>query len=295
MSKCDACSKRALEREQRVLVRGNVRLVHCSDACLGATLKALRKARRMAWLRGLAWAFVVVAALAGAGWVRFQLLARRPASAPPPAVAQENAPPEPPAFGPSWPPTDEDWLYVLDTIAWVHPLPGPGRRPAVGCRRLFAEAPSRCRSENHCGVDLGGELWGEHVYAAAEGVIDRVQRNADARGGISIRLAHAGGVVFTQYFHLAAIPTRIGRGMHVAAGDIIGLAGDSGVAPARAHLHFTLSTRPSPKLEEAYWDPEPLMKLWPVRTPPRGSVAGLVSMDAPADHVLGTPLARGDR
>jgi murein DD-endopeptidase MepM/ murein hydrolase activator NlpD len=291
MSECRICGRRAYERDQRVLVSGRARTVLCSDKCLGVVMRQLRKARIKAWLRGVAWAVVVVAALAGAGYMRFVLQARRPKSAPAPAVAETKAPPEPPAFGPSWPPTDEDWLYEFERIAWVYPLPGPGRRAPVGCRKLFADAPSRCRGENHCGVDLGGELWGEHVFAAAEGVIDRVQRNGDGRGGISVRLAHAGGSVFTQYFHLAAIPTRISRGMPVGAGDIIGLLGDTGTE--RARLHFTLSTRPSPKHEETYWDAEPLMKLWPVRTPERGSVAGLVSMDAPADHVLGTPLARG--
>ena len=31
------------------------------------------------------------------------------------------------------------------------------------------------------------------------------------------------------------------------------------------------------------------MTAWPVRTPERGSVAGLTSANAPAEHVAGTP------
>jgi len=77
--------------------------------------------------------------------------------------------------------------------------------------------------------------------------------------------------------------------MHVSAGDVIGLAGDTGLAGARAHLHFALSVRPSSDSPEVYWDPEPLMAQWPLRTPERGSVAGLVSVDAAAERVAGTP------
>jgi murein DD-endopeptidase MepM/ murein hydrolase activator NlpD len=77
--------------------------------------------------------------------------------------------------------------------------------------------------------------------------------------------------------------------MHVNAGDVLGLVGDTGLTNARAHLHFALSVRPSSDLPEVYWDPEPLMAQWPLRTPERGSVAGLVSVDAPAERVAGTP------
>jgi murein DD-endopeptidase MepM/ murein hydrolase activator NlpD len=139
-------------------------------------------------------------------------------------------------------------------------------------------------------VDLGGELWGEHVYAAHDGVIDRLQRAEDAPGGVSVRIAHWGGAVFTHYLHLAAIPTKLAVGMHVDAGDVIGLVGDSGVGSGRAHLHFALSVRPSSQLPDVYWDPEPLLAQWPVHTSERGSVAGLLSANAPAEHIAGTPL-----
>ena len=88
-------------------------------------------------------------------------------------------------------------------------------------------------------------------------------------------------MVFTQYFHLAAIPRGVRRGARVAAGDVIGLVGDTGIggeAPAsRAHLHFAFSIRPSTELAEIYWDPTPLMARWPLRVPPHGTVAGLAA------------------
>ena len=105
----------------------------------------------------------------------------------------------------------------------------------------------RAASRARCGVDLGGDLWGEHVYAVQDGVVDRVQGEGnEERGGIYVRLSHFGGMVFTQYFHLAAIPRVLRRGDHVKAGEVIGLLGDTGTGGGRArHLHFALSIRPS--------------------------------------------------
>jgi len=124
-------------------------------------------------------------------------------------------------------------------------------------------------------VDLGGELWGEHVYAAHDGVVERVQENGhDQRGGQYVRVAHFGGMVFTQYFHLAAVPRGIRRGARVVAGQVIGLVGDTGIESERRHLHFTLSIRPSKEFSEVYWDPTPFMTRWPLRLPPQGTVAG---------------------
>jgi murein DD-endopeptidase MepM/ murein hydrolase activator NlpD len=82
-------------------------------------------------------------------------------------------------------------------------------------------------------------------------------------------------MVFTQYFHLAAIPKGIARGVRIKAGDLIGLLGDTGIKGSRRHLHFALSIRPSIEFSELYWDPMPWMARWPLRVPPRGTVAGL--------------------
>ena len=57
-----------------------------------------------------------------------------------------------------------------------------------------------------------------------------MQRDAnDSHGGHYVRIAHRDGTVFTQYFHLAAIPRWVERGVHVKAGEVIGLLGDTGV------------------------------------------------------------------
>jgi hypothetical protein len=176
---------------------------------------------------------------------------------------------EPPPLGPAWPPTESDWARTLADDVWVHPLDGPVRRMPVSDSRVFGaerpgERPAECAS-GHCGVDLSGP-WGEPVHAAHSGIVDRVQRGAnEEHGGEYVRIAHRDGTVFTQYFHLAAIPRRIQPGVAVKAGDVVGLLGDTGVKHSSAHLHFTISVRPSPPVPERYIDPEPLIALWPLR------------------------------
>ena len=177
--------------------------------------------------------------------------------------------------------------------AWIHPLDGPQRQMPLRDGRVFGaerpgERPAECRS-GHCGVDIGGDVWGEPVHAAHDGVVDRVQRGPnEEHGGLYVRLAHHDGTIFTQYFHLAAIPRRIEVGMKVRVGEVIGLLGDSGVKHSTAHLHFTVSVRPSPLLTEQYIDPEPLIALWPLRLSVPGSLAGAVNASAAPGVPLGS-------
>ena len=155
----------------------------------------------------------------------------------------------------------------------------PGNR-AVECRN------------GHCGVDLGGEIWGEHIHAVHDGVVDYVQRGANPqRGGRFVRITHRNGTVITQYFHLAAIPRWLERGVHVKGGDVVGLLGDSGVHESAPHLHFSISIRQVPGGPEKYIDPEPLIALWPLRVPVDGGESGLVTTLARPGVVLGLGAA----
>jgi hypothetical protein len=188
------------------------------------------------------------------------------------AVATTAAPAAEPAFGPAWPPTEKDWMSEIGRDAWIHPLDGPVRRMPIRDARVFGaerpgDRPGECRG-GHCGVDLGGEVWGEPVHAAHDGIVDRVQRGPnDDHGGLYVRISHHGGTIFTQYFHLAAIPRWIQPGVAVKMGQVVGLVGDSGVKHSSPHLHFTVSVKPSAQLPERYIDPEPLVALWPLRMP----------------------------
>ena len=135
-------------------------------------------------------------------------------------------------FGPEWPPSDTSLLAALGRDAWIHPLAGPVRRMPIRDSRVFgAVRPGNraveCRN-GHCGVDLGGEIWGEHIRAVHDGVVDFVRRGPhEQHGGQFVRISHRDGTVFTQYFHVAAIPRRIERGVVVKGGDVIGLLGDT--------------------------------------------------------------------
>ncbi|MDB4965653.1 MAG: Peptidase [Myxococcales bacterium] len=192
------------------------------------------------------------------------------------ALVQPTAPPEPPAFGPSWPPSEKDWISEITADAWLHPLDGPARRMPIRDGRVFGaerpgDRPAECRN-GHCGIDIGGEVWGEPIHAAHDGIVDRVQRGPNEdHGGLYVRLAHRGGSIFTQYFHLAAIPKWVQTGAKVKMGDVIGLLGDTGVKHSTAHLHFTVSVKPAANVIEQYIDPEPLVALWPIRMPVNGA------------------------
>jgi murein DD-endopeptidase MepM/ murein hydrolase activator NlpD len=173
-------------------------------------------------------------------------------------------------IAPSAPPTVPSHALDLPGDTWIHPLAGPVRRMPIRDSRTFGaerpgERPVECRS-GHCGVDLGGDIYREPIMAAHDGIVDRVQRGPNRdHGGLYVRLSHRGGTVFTQYFHLAEIPSRLMPGTVVRAGDVIGLLGHSGVKNSGPHLHFTVSVRPDPMHTEQYIDPEPLIALWPLR------------------------------
>ena len=229
----------------------------------------------------------------------------RPPRAARPAPAQAATDPGHPSlppgwFGPDWPPTEPSLLAALGRDAWIHPMAGPVRRMPRADSRVFGAARPgnravECRN-GHCGVDLGGEIWGEHIRAVHDGVVDRVQRGPNPQhGGRYIRIAHRGGTVFTQYFHLAAIPRGLERGVPVKGGDVVGLLGDSGVKESAPHLHFSVSVRLTEDGHEKYMDPEPLIALWPLRVPLEGSEVGLVSLQARPGVPLGSMPLRSAR
>ncbi len=262
---------------------GGSALTLCSEECLRAKLRddaAARAARLRRRLKRLVLAttFVVACVTPHEG----PRSLRKPVAALVPPALPSEAEPLPGSFGPEWPPTEASLLAELGRDAWLHPLPGPFRRMPSRDSRVFGaerpgERPIECR-KGHCGVDLGGEIWGEQVRAAHDGVVDRVQRGANEQhGGHYVRIAHRNGTVFTQYFHLAAIARWVQPGAPVKAGDVIGLLGDTGVKESTAHLHFTVSVRPAPSWPEQYIDPEPLIALWPLRIPLESSAITLVS------------------
>jgi len=294
---CGVCAG-ALPAARYVEVEARSVVVLCSAGCLR---EIVRERRRLRWAerwRRTAEAGVVVALASlfvtphGGPPGHWRIAHAAPAPLPPPKPLGP-APLPPGWFGPAWPPTEASFLASLGQDAWIHPLSGPVRRMPRADSRVFGavrpgERPAECRN-GHCGVDLGGEIWGEQVHAVHEGVVDVVQRNANPdRGGEFVRLAHRDGTVFTWYFHLAAIPNGLERGTHVKSGDVIGLLGDTGVKESAPHLHFAISVRPYKDGPERYLDPEPLIALWPVRVPVDGGEEGLVTTLARPGMPLGS-------
>jgi len=278
---CSWCDGALPPRHYVQAVRAFV-FVFCSDDCLQASLHDDALLRSAARRRNLG-RFLTAATLIALCIAPHD----GPLSPSEVAALERPAPPAdttplPGTFGPEWPPSEASLLADLARDAWIHPLAGPFRRMPLRDSRVFGaerpgDRPIECR-KGHCGVDLGGEIWGEQVRAAHDGVIDRVRRDAnDAHGGHYVRIAHRNATVFTQYFHLAAIPRWVQLGAPVKAGDVIGLLGDTGVKESTAHLHFTVSVRPATDWPEQYVDPEPLVALWPLRIPLAGSPVALVS------------------
>jgi murein DD-endopeptidase MepM/ murein hydrolase activator NlpD len=269
--------------------------VFCSRACLGAGIHEQRGKSRAALLR-YARKLTIGIVFVGACLVPHQwpTLPRPPRADRAPGAGKSDSPPLPPGwFGPEWPPTETSLLAALGRDTWVHPLAGPFRRMPRSDTRVFgAVRPGNraweCRN-GHCGVDLGGEIWGEHVRAVHDGVVDRVQRAANPQhGGRYVRISHHGGTVFSEYFHLAAIPHGLERGVPVKGGEVIGLLGDTGVKESQPHLHFSVSIRLAESRPEKYIDPEPLIALWPLRIPVDGSEVGLVTITAQPGVPLGS-------
>jgi murein DD-endopeptidase MepM/ murein hydrolase activator NlpD len=296
---CDVCGSSLLMRTRFVLAEGWSLDVVCSESCLRVARRARRRLLwRARWRRATT---LAVAAALVIAWVTPHEGPARPrqasAAVAPLAPPSDSGPPPLPAgwFGPEWPPTETSLLAALGRDAWIHPLAGPIRRMPRSDSRVFgADRPGNraieCRN-GHCGVDLGGEIWGEHVHAAHDGVIDYVQRGPnDEHGGEFVRISHRDGTVFTMYFHLAAIPRELERGMTVKSGDVIGLVGDTGVKQSAPHLHFSISVRPWKNGPERYMDPEPLIALWPLRVPVEGSEVGLVTTVARPGMTLGSAL-----
>jgi hypothetical protein len=167
---------------------------------------------------------------------------------------------------------------------WVHPLVGPERRlPERNSRRFGAARdgarPEECAS-GHCGVDLGGKK-GELVMVVHDGVIERVQRDAEEGGrrgneGRFILVNHKGGTVVTSYIHLDGIREDLRPGVPVKAGEVIGTVGDTGVRESGPHLHFAVAIRPHADGDMLFIDPEPMLHLWPLKNHP---VATLHAME----------------
>jgi murein DD-endopeptidase MepM/ murein hydrolase activator NlpD len=98
---------------------------------------------------------------------------------------------------------------------------------------------------DHLGVDLAAKR-GQAIFAAAPGVVLNAGWNGSH--GYQVELQHAARVT-TRYSHLARV--LVEPGQILERGDLLGLAGDTGLATG-VHLHFELweDGRPRDPLEK---------------------------------------------
>jgi hypothetical protein len=270
---CPSCDGPVDVKSRHVQVSGSTVRVYCSEKCqrdagsglLKKVVAPPPKPRQPMWptMMGLA---------IGLGMPTWMIVGARLEEPPPPAPKVVVAPPAAPEPPKEPEPDPAEAAFVADVLndAWFHPLAGPRRHMPKNHAQAFGaerpgERPAECYS-GHCGVDVGGNLWGEPVLAAHDGVVDRVNRGPNENnGGVYVRLSHRDGTVFTSYFHLAAVPRWITPGTRVAAGQVIGLLGDTGVKESAPHLHFSITVKPNANASERHLDPEPLLAIWPLR------------------------------
>jgi murein DD-endopeptidase MepM/ murein hydrolase activator NlpD len=260
---------------RHVAVDGPAIHVYCSEECLRGIIELElvpieEPPRRARW-------WIAAGVVIGGTFAVFQAVWRHeaPRSVPLPMPAAPPVPaPAPPAVATvstqeKPPPQDEELLRELMLDAWIHPLAGPQRRMPVNHTAAFGaerqgQPPPECLS-GHCGVDVGGAIWGEPVHAVHDGVVAWVNRGPNEdRGGVFVKLAHRGGALFSWYFHLAAVPRWIVPGVRVTVGQVIGLLGDTGVQRSGPHLHFAMTVKPPEGARERYLDPESLIAIWPL-------------------------------
>ena len=127
------------------------------------------------------------------------------------------------------------WSQVSPTLLWTEPFSRPidleyPTTSPFGTRRSYNGGPY---SGYHEGQDFGAPN-GVTVTVPADGIVALVEP-LNVRGNAVI-LDHGRGV-FTGYWHLEE--TALQPGQAVAAGDVVGLVGNTGLSTG-AHLHWEL-------------------------------------------------------
>lgn len=126
-------------------------------------------------------------------------------------------------------------------IPMIRPHPGPttsgyGPRPR----------PTAGASTYHRGFDIDGQS-GDPIVAAASGVVTRSYYSSGY--GNRVEIDHGDGIT-TTYSHMLEAQ-RIPQGRRVAAGELVGLMGSTGVSTG-SHLHFEVIVN-GEKVDPAPW------------------------------------------
>jgi murein DD-endopeptidase MepM/ murein hydrolase activator NlpD len=124
-----------------------------------------------------------------------------------------------------------DSPYPVSSSGWTQPGAGP-----VISAYGFRVHPLYGITRFHAGVDMTSGKAGRPIYAAHDGVVERVF--TDSGGNPTITISHGGGVQ-TQYLHMMDGGILVSIGEKVVAGQKIGLTGARGQTTG-PHLHFEM-------------------------------------------------------
>ncbi|WP_310876994.1 M23 family metallopeptidase [Priestia megaterium] len=94
--------------------------------------------------------------------------------------------------------------------------------------KLTTEFNLESTERQHRGIDLLAKS-STPIYSLTDGTVTKVFNN-DQIGGYGIRVKDKDGISY-QYLHMKNFPT-LKEGQNVAAGDILGLVGNSGLSQA---------------------------------------------------------------
>lgn len=119
-----------------------------------------------------------------------------------------------------------------DSGDWYWPLPG-----RYTITSYFGPRVLRGRWESHTGTDIPAPS-GTPIYAANDGVVTTVNRNANSSSyGYYCTINHGNGYV-TLYAHQCQVPI-VNEGETIEKGQVIGYVGTTGNSTGN-HLHFEL-------------------------------------------------------
>lgn len=99
----------------------------------------------------------------------------------------------------------------------------------------YVDFYSNMGMKGHNGIDFMAYR-GAEVYAAHSGTVEFSGKDGD--GGISVTIKSDDGTFKTIYYHL--LSTKVKKGQVVVAGQLIGLADNTGKYTTGDHLHFGL-------------------------------------------------------
>ena len=135
---------------------------------------------------------------------------------------------------------------TVDEIEFVIPVNGGVLTGASLTVPVYSMTMNDHRT--HTGVDISADV-GSAVTACADGVVTGVFE--DPMMGMTVEVDHGAGVTSVYRNLSAELPSGIGVGAAVSAGDVVGAVGDTALIECEeeSHLHFEL------KVNGEYVDP----------------------------------------